>query len=414
MDVVGAGPVATVHVTRRPEGGDAALKVFPEPMDRFTSAAFERERSVLSTLTSVSAIVQVDDVQELEDGRPALLMELCEQSLGQLLDDCGTLSVEDTTAVGEAVATALVAAHEAGLVHGGVTPHNVLLREDGEPVLADFGFALRRRYRQPAGPWTAPEVAGGAEPEPTESSDLYGLGAVLFTALTGRRPGERASVPEELRDLVTRLLATDPADRPPDARAVLAELTGTPGEPAGFDDFPEDVDHSTTEEVENEFFAEWEGKPAAPAADSSEEDVPLPARRKALGIVAAIAVLIAVPVLARRQPPPELDAPPNYAGPAVGFTVQTTKQPDFVLDPPVDKGNSVVLTWHSDADLEYAVVIAGESVETKVVRVGHKATTRVQVDKGRRYCFQVQGTDGMDMYQTDPEPIRRAVCSQGE
>ncbi|TDQ04906.1 serine/threonine-protein kinase [Labedaea rhizosphaerae] len=411
MDVVGAGPIATVHSTRRPDGGHAALKVFPEPMDRFTSAAFERERSVLATLASVSAIVQVDDVQELPDGRPALVMELCEQSLGQLLDACGVLSVEDTTAVGEAVATALVAAHEAGLVHGGVTPHNVLLREDGEPVLADFGVALRRRYRQSAGPWTAPEVAGGAEP--TERSDLYGLGAVLFTALTGRRPGERAELPEALGELVTRLLAVDPAERPPNARAVLSELTGAPGEAAGFDDFPEDVDHSTTKEVEDEFFAEWEGKPVAKAA-SSDEDVPLPARRKALGIVAALAVLIAVPVLARRQPPPELDAPPNYAGSNVGLTVHTTRRLDFVLDPPVDKGKSVVLTWHSDADLEYAVVIAGESIETKVVRVGRKASTRVPVDKVRRYCFQVQGTDGIDTFQTEPQPIRQAVCSEGQ
>jgi serine/threonine protein kinase len=417
MEVVGAGPVATVHVTRRPDGGDAALKVFPEPMDRFTRTAFERERALLGTLASVSAIVQIDDVQQLEDGRPALLMELCEQSLDELLEDCGVLSVEDATAVGEAVATALIAAHEAGLVHGGVTPYNVLLREDGEPVLADFGIALRRRYKQPSGPWTAPEVAQGEDP--TESSDLYGLGAVLFTALTGRRPGERAELPEPLGDLVVRLLAADPADRPADARAVLADLTGTPADVAGFDDFPEALDHSSPKEVENEFFAEWEGKPSAAAsstssgsADSADDDPP-PPRRRALGIVAALAVLIAVPVLARRQPPPVLDAPPNYASPAVGFTVQSTHRVEFQLDPPVDKGSSVVLTWHSDVELEYAVVIAGESIETKVVRVGHKASMKVPIDKGRRYCFLVQGTDGMDMYQTQPMPIRRAVCGQG-
>jgi eukaryotic-like serine/threonine-protein kinase len=412
MEVVGAGPVATVHVTRRPDGGDAALKVFPESMDRFTRTAFERERALLGTLASVSAIVQVDEVRELADGRPALLMELCEQSLAGLLDACGALSVEDATAVGEAVASALVAAHEAGLVHGGVTPHNVLLREDGEPVLADFGFALRRRYKQLPGPWTAPEVVRGEDP--TESSDLYGLGAVLFTALTGRRPGERAELAEPLGELVARLLAADPADRPPDARAVLAALTGTPVEPAAFDDFPEDVDHSSTKEVENEFFAEWEGGSSAPSSSSDSDSDSLPPRRRALGIVAALAVLIAVPVLARRQPPPVMDAPPNYASPAVGFTVQSARRVEFQLDPPVDKGNSVILTWHSDVDLEYAVVIAGESMETKVVRTGRKATTKLPIDKGRRYCFQVQGTDGMDTYQTQPMPIRRAVCGQGE
>jgi hypothetical protein len=440
LPVIRAGPVATVHLLRQPPGGTpAAVKVFPGPMDRFTRSAFDAERSVLGALRHVRSILQVDAVLEGPDGRPALRMELCAQSLGQLLETHGPLSVPDALAIGQAVATALAAAHPAGVVHGAVNPHNVLLRADGEPVLADFGLALRRCYRRQPGwaaGWTAPETA--RHDELTVLTDLYGLGAVVFTALAGHPPrGEepeldRQDVPEPVRALVSRLLAADPAHRPPDAASALAALMaaggaaggapdagpGTadpageePGGLGGFDDFAGGVDRAAARRPADRFFAEWDNGVDPVAAP--EADRPARARRgTAVGFAAAVAVLVAVPVLVERQPP----APFESAGRTVasaprdgteGFTVRTV---ELVLEPPVETGDAVELTWHSDADLEYAVVVAGESLPTRVTMVGPQRTVLVPVEPDRRYCFLVQGTDGVHVYQTPPRPIRGAVC----
>ena len=77
------------------------------------------------------------------------------------------------------------------VLHGGVTPHNVLYRASGF-VLADFGQALRRQFpRDPthAVEYTAPETLRDDTLSP--ASDLYGLGAVLFAVLTGAPPFPR-------------------------------------------------------------------------------------------------------------------------------------------------------------------------------------------------------------------------------
>jgi eukaryotic-like serine/threonine-protein kinase len=395
LPVIGAGRVATVRVLHRsPDGSPMAVKVYPGPMDPFTRNAFERERAAFDALPAIASILRVDDVLYTPDGRPGLGMELCAQSLAQLLDRHGPLALPDSLAIGRAVATALAAAHGAGLVHGAVTPHNVLLRASGEPVLADFGLALRRGYpHRPVTAWVAPETL--RHNEVTERSDLYGLGAVLRTAL--------AYVPRSMRGLLSRLLAADPADRPASAAGVLAELEAAAADPPGeFDDFPQE----TEPRPGDRFFADWE------RGDPDPEPPARPRRHPMLGAAAALAVLVAVPVLAGRQPSPAAESPRPAeiaAAPASGVTVHTV---DLQLDTPVEAGDSVQLSWRSDADLEYAVVVAGTALPTKVVLVNREHTLRVPVEPDRQYCFLVQGTDGAHVYQTAPRPIRGAVCRQ--
>jgi transcriptional regulator with GAF, ATPase, and Fis domain/tetratricopeptide (TPR) repeat protein len=142
------------------------------------------------------------------------------------------------------LAGALAAVHGAGLVHGDVSPANVLLSNDGErAVLVDLGLAARERTGgdvrgTPA--YMAPETFAG---DADARSDLYGLGAVVIRLVTGRAPFEAASagelvqrivtggpppplpmLPRPLADLVGRLVARDPASRPASALAVLDEL----------------------------------------------------------------------------------------------------------------------------------------------------------------------------------------------
>ncbi|WP_406631319.1 serine/threonine protein kinase [Amycolatopsis sp. WGS_07] len=238
------GPVAAVY-SGLPGGVPVALKVFPARFDRATLSTVEKERGKLSAVASVLPVHAVD---QLPDGRHALRMELCPQSLAALLDRVGRLGPADAAVLGHGVATALAGAHAAGVVHGGVKPSNVLFRASGEPVLADFGVALRQAFpRDPVESleFLAPETLRTETLD--ERTDLYGLGALLHLALTGRPPlpgrlgepvGERVlrllrtpvpaihepGVPVELSTVVGRLLAPDPANRPADAGWVADRL----------------------------------------------------------------------------------------------------------------------------------------------------------------------------------------------
>ncbi|MGO1050039.1 serine/threonine protein kinase [Crossiella sp. CA198] len=274
--LLGDGPVATVYAGVRADTGEAyALKVFPAKLPKRTRAELDRELARLAGLRDRAPVLVADAVEDTPDGRTALRMELCSQSLRELVTSCGRLSVPDAIALGRAVATALSAAHGAGLVHGGVTPGNLLFRPTGEPVLADLGLTLRRAYprdQRTGIDFAAPETLRDGTVD--ERSDLYGLGALLHLALSGESPhpgaigepeGERmlrvlgtpvpplnrADVPEALVAVVSALLSKDPALRPAEASVVsewLARIGGPEPRTArpttqgrGFDDFAEQV-----------------------------------------------------------------------------------------------------------------------------------------------------------------------------
>ncbi|MEU0516110.1 protein kinase [Amycolatopsis sp. NPDC006125] len=261
---LGDGPSATVFAGVDEAAGTAfALKVYPGRLDRGTRAELDAELSALAAVRGQAPVLVADAVRELPDGRCALRMELCAQSLPELVGAFGPMAAADAVALGRSLASALAAAHAAGVVHGGVTPGNVLFRPSGEAVLSDFGLALRRAFpRDPARDigFLAPETLRDGTAD--ERSDLYGLGAVLYLALPGRsphqgRPGEpegelvlrvlhepappleRSDLPPGLAQLITALLARSPDARPLDAATVAARMAApAPGQvrPA-FDDF---------------------------------------------------------------------------------------------------------------------------------------------------------------------------------
>ena len=137
------------------------------------------------------------------------------------------------------VAQALVTAHGAGLVHGDVRPGNVLLGSKGA-ALFDFGLAGVARMTELRPGETPPEVLDGAPP--TERSDLYGVGLVLYRAVTGRpafagptawarigrqRDGQLRiddEVPDGVAACLRWLLHPDPLRRPPSAVSVIRML----------------------------------------------------------------------------------------------------------------------------------------------------------------------------------------------
>lgn len=152
-----------------------------------------REAKIAARLQHPNAIV-VFDITE-HDGDPCLVMEyLPSHSLSELLAERRTFPVAEAARICEQVASALVAAHQAGIVHRDVKPGNILIDETGVAKLTDFGISrahgdltLTQTGLVGGTPaYIAPELARGADPTPT--SDVFALGATLYHAIEGESP----------------------------------------------------------------------------------------------------------------------------------------------------------------------------------------------------------------------------------
>ncbi|RSN40773.1 serine/threonine protein kinase [Amycolatopsis sp. WAC 04197] len=456
------GPIATVYAGKDPAtGNDFAIKMFPGTFDRETSAWLERERKALAAVRSTRSILQIDDVLTHPDGRSGVRRELCPGSLAGVLDSGARLGIPDVLALGAAIASALAAAHGADVLHGGVNPHNVLYRASGEFVLADFGVALRRRFpRDPmyAVEYTAPETLRDDTLSP--ASDLYGLGAVLYVALTGtppfprhtgQQPGERIlqvlrepvapiqdpAVPGELAATILRLLAKEPADRPQDV-ASLARLFTKLSRPGGEVVTGDSSDlTSEDEDVEVEFddFAAVH-RPAVPvhAAPAPVQVVQAPPRGgrtlirefsgplktergfpwKPVALAGGGVLAAGLAVLPLILGPAEIGGqavPVAAAIPSPAAASAPAPDVKLALAPPQDQSDHVQLTWTAEGELDFVVIMAGERLETKQLVAHRQRSLDIPVDPARRYCFQLRATDGRHIYTTEPVAIRGARCN---
>ncbi|MFD8495367.1 serine/threonine-protein kinase [Amycolatopsis sp. NPDC059657] len=267
-----------------------------------------REARIAARLQHPHAIT-VFNVVEHED-RPWLIMEyLPSKSLSAVLAD-GPLPVDEVIRIGIQLTSALQAAHEAGIVHRDVKPGNVLIGEDGTVKVTDFGIsrasgdatytATGEISGTPA--FLAPEVARGVDA--SAASDVFSLGATLYTAIEGAPPFGTADnqiallyrvssgeiIPPvkagKLKPLLLRLLEVKPEDRP-EMGDVLTELRML----AAFEgDEPPEVVAATvpaTQRIEEEHMP-------APASIPVVEK----RRRGALIAVAVGAVVVVIAVVA--------------------------------------------------------------------------------------------------------------------
>ncbi|MFD1152191.1 serine/threonine-protein kinase, partial [Saccharothrix hoggarensis] len=208
-----------------------------------------REGRIAARLQHPHAIA-VYDVAE-DDGQPWLVMEyLPSKSLSTALSERGTLPPRDVASIGSQVASALAAAHNAGIVHRDIKPGNILLGNDGTVKITDFGIsratgdvtvtATGMLAGTPA--YLAPEVAKGYDPGPP--SDVFSLGSTLYAAIEGAPPfglnentiallhqvaSGKVVPPKQagpLTALLMRLLRAEPEDRPTmaEAREALAAV----------------------------------------------------------------------------------------------------------------------------------------------------------------------------------------------
>ncbi|MFJ6675161.1 serine/threonine-protein kinase [Actinosynnema sp. NPDC091369] len=208
-----------------------------------------REGRIAARLQHPHAIA-VYDVAE-DDGQPWLVMEyLPSKSLSTALSERGTLPPRDVASIGSQVASALAAAHNAGIVHRDIKPGNILLGNEGTVKITDFGIsratgdvtvtATGMLAGTPA--YLAPEVAKGYDPGPP--SDVFSLGSTLYAAIEGAPPfglnentiallhqvaSGKVVPPKQagpLTALLMRLLRAEPEDRPTmaEAREALAAV----------------------------------------------------------------------------------------------------------------------------------------------------------------------------------------------
>jgi serine/threonine protein kinase len=181
-----------------------------------------------------SAVVTVHDVLE-HDGRPWIVMELVEgRSLADAVKDEERVDAREAARIGLWVLRALRAAHTAGVLHRDVKPGNVLLADDGRVLLTDFGIAQIEgdstitRTGEVVGSvdYLAPERVRGHDPGP--ASDLWALGATLYTAVEGRSPFRRTS-PLTTMQAVVEEEAAEPRYAGPLAPVIGALLRKEPG-----------------------------------------------------------------------------------------------------------------------------------------------------------------------------------------
>ena len=234
------------------DGRTVALKLLTRRSPQ-SAKRFSREVQALRALAHPHVVRCLD--AGVVDERPYLALEWVE---GESLEDAlrrGPLPIVEVERIGRALCDAVAYLHERSLLHRDLKPANVLLAHDGRVLLADFGLVFDQDSAQDSltatghmlgtpGYWP-PEQALGERARIGVTSDVYGLGAVLYAALTARPPHQvsdlggllaaideavlppsqlRDDVPRRLEALVLSCLARDPAERPSSARVVGREL----------------------------------------------------------------------------------------------------------------------------------------------------------------------------------------------
>jgi eukaryotic-like serine/threonine-protein kinase len=214
---------------------------------------FNAEADVMARLSSHPSIVTIYQASISADGRPYIVMEYCPASMTNRYRR-EHIPVAEVLQLGVKIGSALESAHRAGLLHRDIKPSNILVTAFGAPVLSDFGIAASVTAHPDdemfamSVPWSAPEIVDeqvtGSVP-----SEVWSLGATVYSLLAGRSPFERPGagqnsrdqlkarirraayppigrddVPPRLEDTLRRALSREPAARQASAAAFAYEL----------------------------------------------------------------------------------------------------------------------------------------------------------------------------------------------
>jgi serine/threonine protein kinase len=254
---------------------------------------FRAEADIMAELGAHPSILTVYEAGLSADGRPYIVMEFCPEGLGKSWRK-RPMAVADVLHIGVKLASALETAHRHRftILHRDIKPSNILITEYGSPVLSDFGIATSLSSDSAndilamSVPWSAPEVIS-EKTSGTVASEVWSLGATLYSLLAGRSPFEiadssknsrdqlksriqkanytpigRADVSESVERVLLKSMAKDPSERYPSMLEFALELNELQSE-LGLRTTPLELTASST----------WEAAPSAPAVvvDVSDE-----------------------------------------------------------------------------------------------------------------------------------------------
>jgi serine/threonine protein kinase len=267
LEPLGEGGMGTVYLAEDTHLGRRVAIKFPSLTSDSHDyrARFLREARAVSELNH-PCIATLFDYGETDEGRPFLVMELARgRPLTELMQK-GELNLPRAVAIVIDVATALVEAHARGVVHRDIKPSNIMIDDNGQVKVLDFGLAkqLNKDYLGSSEPeartllstetrsgvvlgtpaYLSPEQATGGAVD--GRSDLFALGTLLYEAITGRTPFTGNSfieiaanvlhveppppsklnsmVPRELDFIVVKALAKKPNKRYQSAKELIADL----------------------------------------------------------------------------------------------------------------------------------------------------------------------------------------------
>jgi serine/threonine protein kinase len=254
IHVLGSGGFADVFLYEQnmPRRQVAVKVMLSEVVNDQVRQMFQAEANLMAQLSGHPAILTVYQAGVSSDGRPYLVMELCSASLSERYRR-ERISVAEVLRIAVKIGSAVETAHRAGVLHRDIKPSNILLTAYGHPVLSDFGIAASltvAKEEDSVGlsiPWSAPEVLLDETPG-SIASEVWSLGATVYSLLAGRSPFEvpggsnsstdlmsriarakpqpigRADVPASLEALLRRAMSRRPEQRPASALDFVREL----------------------------------------------------------------------------------------------------------------------------------------------------------------------------------------------
>lgn len=216
VHVLGSGGFADVFLYEQnmPRRQVAVKVMLSEVVNDHVRHMFQAEANLMAQLSAHPSILTVYQASVSSDGRPYLVMELCSPALAERYRR-EALPVTEVLRIAVKVGSAVESAHAIGVLHRDIKPSNILMTAYGHPVLSDFGIAATltgQREQQSVGlsiPWSAPEVLLDETPG-TVASEVWALGATVYSLLAGRSPFEIPGGSNTSSDLMARIARAKP------------------------------------------------------------------------------------------------------------------------------------------------------------------------------------------------------------
>jgi len=231
-EIVGAGSFSVVFRAHdRTLKRDVALKILKQTGDTAPSIHDEARAAAALNHPNVCTVHSIDD----SDGIAMIVMEhLVGRSLKEIIGE-GPLPQEDATDIARQIASAMAAAHEAGIVHGDLKPANIILTDEGRVKILDFGLSARQpipgsndaTLSLGAGTegkltgtpsYMSPEQVDGGTPSP--ASDVFSFGLIVHELLSGRQ----AIAGDNVLKVLKQIRSIEPSRFARDAREPFCSL----------------------------------------------------------------------------------------------------------------------------------------------------------------------------------------------